>query len=216
MKNLQAYLNDESLKEKTIASMQVDIKAEALVKGHYWNGQNGCFVGCVIRGDSHADFELKLGIPRIIARLADRIFEGLPYDDAKKFSVDFLQAIKPGADLSTVWPKFAVFILIDKEYGVIKFAKKNKTKKTIQDIADLYQRIINGEKIDANTWLEARRNAAAAYAADAAAAYADAAAAAAAAYAAAADAAAAAAAYARSRHYVSLATALIKFLGEPS
>lgn len=116
---MEAYLNDENLKKATIAAMKADVKAEALVQGHYWNGKNGCFVGCVIRGDSHADFELKLGVPRILARLADRIFEGLDYADAKKFSVGYLKAIPVGADLKGVWDKFAHFMLVDSEYGVV-------------------------------------------------------------------------------------------------
>jgi hypothetical protein len=242
---LQAYLNDEKLKINTVAAMKADIKAERLVKGHYWNASNGngCFVGCVIRGNAHADFEVKLGIPRILARLADRIFEGLEYSEAKKFSVDFLETIKVGSNLSLVWPKFAVFILADKDCGVLKFARTDKTKKAIQDVVNLYQRIINGEKIDANTWLEARNNAyaaasaASAASADAYAAYAAASASAAAdaasaadAYAASADAyaayaaasaaadadAASADAYAaaRSRHFAALATYLVKLFRE--
>lgn len=208
---MQAYLNDESLKSKTVAAMKADVKTEALRQGHYWNGKNGCFVGCVIRGNSHLDFELKLGVPRLLARLADRIFEGLTYKDAKKFSVDFLNAIPVGADLNAVWDKFAHFMLVDKEHGLIRFAKKATTKKSIQDIANLYQRKINGEKIDANQWIKLR-GAAAAVVVAAAVAVAD--------VAAAVDAAAAAADVAdavdaaRSRHYVTLAAQLVKLLGE--
>lgn len=219
---MQAYLGDEALKAKTIAAMEDDIKAERLVQGKYWDERNnGCFVGCVIRGNSHIKFEIQLGIPRLLAILSDRIFEGLTYENAKQFSVDFLQAIKSGSDLSSVWPKFAVFMLIDKDHGVINFVKKNSTKKSIQDVANLYQRIINGEKIDANVWLKARRNAYADAARAAADAYADAdadayadAARAYAAYADAADAAAADAAAARARHFAARAAVLVKFLGE--
>ena len=103
---MKAYLNDATLKEKTITDMKADIKAELLVKGHYWNGTNGCFVGCVIRGYSHADFEVKLGIPRILARLADRLFDGVTYDESKKFAINFLEAIPVGVDLTSVWDKF--------------------------------------------------------------------------------------------------------------
>lgn len=223
---MQAYLNDEKLKDKTISDMELDIKAQRLVQGTYWNSkkQNGCFVGCVIRGDAHAKFELVLGIPRILARLADGIFEGLKYEDAKKFSVDFLQSIPVGADLSGVWDKFAYFLLVDPECGVIRLAKKNATKKSIQDVANMYQRKINGEKIDSNVWLDLKQSAAAAaaYASAAAYAYADAVGHAADAYAAvvvvvAADAYAAVGVVvsdARSRHFAALAAALIKFLSE--
>jgi len=164
---MEAYLNQPELKISTINAMQADIAAERLVKGHYWQEDkgNGCFVGCVIRGNQHSKFEDKLGIPRILARLADTIFESLPYEDSKKFSLDFLESIKVGANLDNVWPKFAYFLLVDGEHGVIKFARSERSKKSIQDVADMYQRKINGEIIDANRWLELRR---AADAADAA------------------------------------------------
>jgi hypothetical protein len=193
---LQSYLNDQGLKTKTIKAMKADIKAERLVKGHYWNGKNGCFVGCVIRGSDHGKFETKLGIPRILARLGDRIFEGLEYESDNQFAIDFFEAIPVGVDLSGAWDKFAHFMLVDENHGVIKFAKTDHTKKAIQDIADMYARKIKGEKIDANEWISVRKNAdAAAYAA------ASAAASAYAAYAAyASDADASAAAYAASAY----------------
>jgi hypothetical protein len=185
---LQTYHNDEALKAKTIAAMREDVAAERLVPGHYWNGRNGCFVGCVIRGNDHSKFEDVLGIPRLIARLGNGIFEGLQDRAAQQaFAFDFLDAIPVGVYLSSCWPKFAVFMLADKEHGVLQYAKKDSTKKAIQDVVDLYQRVINGEKIDNAEWQNAYSAAAdaAAYSADA-----DAAAYAAAAYSAAADAAA--------------------------
>ena len=205
---MQAYLNDPKLKAETVAAMEADIAAERLVSGGYWNGETGCFVGCVIRGESHSKFEIKIGVPRVLARIGDRIFEGLKRcNERQKFAIDFLKAIPEGADLSGVWDKFAVFMLIDEEFGVVNFAKKDYAKKLIRDIADMYKRKISGEKIDANTWLDLRRSTAVAYAA----AYAvDA-------YAYAVDAyavAAAAAAAVRSRHYAALASALIRFLSE--
>ena len=159
---MRAYLDSQEIKTQTVAAMMADVAAERVIQGTYWNANkgNGCFVGCVIRGNDHGKFETQIGVPRILARLADRIFEGLNYEDAKKFTVDFLEAIPVGADLASVWPKFAHFMLIDPEFGVIKFAKTDRTKKSIQDIGDMYARVISGEKIDSNAWLEARRNAA--------------------------------------------------------
>lgn len=57
----------------------------------------------------------------------------------------------------------------DKEHGVIQFAKN---KKVVQDVADLYQRKINGEEVSKKEWKDACA-AAAARADAAAAAYAD-------------------------------------------
>lgn len=111
---LQSYLNDPKLKEITIKSMQDDIAAERLVKGTYWSEKkgNGCFVGCVIRGSEHSKFEDKLGIPTYLARIADNIFENLEYEDAKKFSVDFLESIPVGVDLMGIFDKLAHTMLV--------------------------------------------------------------------------------------------------------
>jgi len=117
---------------------------------------------------------LSLGISRILARIEDGIFEGLPNERAKEFPLQFLNAINVGADLSMVFPKFMHWLLVDSAHGIIKFAKN---KEAIQTVADLYQRKIDGENINLNEWLSVRETSAAYVA------YADAADAAAAAYA---------------------------------
>jgi hypothetical protein len=193
----------------------------------------GCAVGCSIRSynnlyddhqntSNHALYERLFGVPAVLARLEDRIFEGLPKELKSEWPGKFFAAIKPGADLSTVWSKFAVWLLVDAEHGVIRHATSAEAKTAIERVAGLYR--TGGTK---EQFKEARASAAyasavasasadaayaavsaaaaaaadaayAAYAADAAdaAAVSAASAASAAAYAAAADAAADAAAYA--------------------
>jgi hypothetical protein len=224
METLIAFHGKAAVKKKYVARVQAHQKADEIVQGFYWAGGKGCAVGCTIEGNEHARYETELGIPRIIARLEDRIFEGLTNGKAKAFPLKFLSAIKVGADLSLVWPKFAVWLLVDKTNGVIKHAKTDEQRKVITDVANLYRRVIKGETVDVNTWIAARRAAdASAYAADASAS-ADAAYASASAYAAdasadasayAADASADAsadAAYARTKHYEKMASKLIALL----
>jgi hypothetical protein len=207
-----AFHSDPKIKQKYLKRVSAHEKADEIVKGHYWENGTGCAVGCSIHGSSHAAYETELGIPQILARLEDGIFENIPNELAKTWPRRFLEAIKPGADLSAVWPKFVVWMMLDDEYGVIQFAKTDRTRESIEMVADMYQLKADGADISQEDWrnvrdtaYRARRTAAAdaaadAYAAAAAAAYADAAADAAA-YAAAdaaayADAAADAAAYA--------------------
>ena len=122
----------------------------------------------------------------------------------------FLEAAPVGADLSKVGDKFLHWLLIDPQDGVIKYAKTDRTKKAIQDVADLYVKKIAGEVVEADEWKKARTAADAAdaayaayaaYAADAASAYAADAASAYAADAASAYAADAASAYAADAAY---------------
>ena len=200
---MEAYHSNPELKAQFVALITAHEAADEIVQGTYWNDGRGCAVGCSIDSlnritgtrhshDNHAAYESLIGVPRILARLEDGIFEGLPLDVAKTWPRRFAEAIRPGADLSGVWTCFAVWLLTDAEHGVIRFAKNKRQRTAIQAVAELYSRQIAGETISKNAWQSAAN---AAYAAAANAAYA-AAAAADAAYAADAADAAAYAAYA--------------------
>ncbi len=212
-KPLLAFHNDAKIKAKYLGRVKAHTKADEVVQGQYWQNGKGCAVGCTIHGDEHSKYQTELGIPIMLARLEDRIFEGLPKAKAKKWPQQFLTAIKTGADLNGVADKFLAWLVRD----LLRFAKRPDAIKAINTVADLYDRRVLGEVVAVELWREARRAAAAA----AAAAYAaDAAAAAAAAYAAA-DAAADAAAYAttaaayaaaRSNHYILMSEKLLELL----
>jgi hypothetical protein len=187
-----AYNNDAALKERLIATMRAHREAETLVQGVYWEDGRGCAVGCITHKQSYEAWKHyeEWGIPRILARLEDAIFEALPTDEARAWPERFLGAIQPGADLSQVWDRFAVWLLVDPTWGVLQFARTDAQRVAIQRVADLYARRLEGTTVALSDWEAARRAAYAAYAAAYAAAAADAAYAAADAAYAAADAAA--------------------------
>ena len=180
-----AFLNKPSVKRTYLARVRAHAKADEIIHGTYWENGKGCAVGCTIHGSEHRKYETELGIPRILANLEDVLFERMANGHAKEFPLQFLSAIKVGADLSNVWNQFAHWMLLDPEHGVIRFAKKEKTKEAIERVGKMYGQAAMGKTPDKQEWKDA-----AAYAAAAAAAYAaadaDAAAYAAAAYAAAA------------------------------
>jgi len=155
---MQAYNNDESLKQALLAEVAKHRIADAIIKGTYGDADDkkfmGCAVGCslnsynLIKGvkqstSDHGRYE-EFGIPRILARLEDRIFEGLPEAERKVWPEKFLSAAKTGADLTGVWRKFAMWLLIDAEHGVIKYASNPNARSAIQRVADLYES--NGTK----------------------------------------------------------------------
>jgi hypothetical protein len=169
---LIAYHGKQEIKDFYLARVRAHAAADELIHGMYWENGKGCAVGCTVHSDSHAAYERELGIPRILARLEDGIFEGMPNGKSKEWPEQFLAAIEPGRDLSLIWPRFAVWLLTDKWHGVLQYAKTQRAKIAIQNIADAYQSVVNGKqkKID---WSKLRTAAAsAAYAAYAAAAYA--------------------------------------------
>jgi hypothetical protein len=206
---LRAFHNDAKIKEKYLSRVRAHKAADEIIHGTYGEQvgmtYKGCAVGCTIHSGTHAAYEAELGIPQILARLEDGIFEGLNSPRDKEWPEQFLESVPVGVDLSNIWPQFAIWILIDEQWGVLQFAKKDKTKESIKAVAKFYQesKYAKPEHYD-----EIRKIRAAAYAADATAAAAAAYAAAVAAYAAAAaDAAAAAYAAAVATYAAYAATA---------
>jgi hypothetical protein len=101
----------------------------------------------------------------------------MPNGFSKKWPALFLSAIRVGADLLLVWPRFAIWLLVDKRTGVIRYAKNDRQRAAIQRVAELYGWVIAGETVAESDWRAASAAAAAAAAdADAAADAADAAA----------------------------------------
>ena len=173
---MKAFHNDKNIKDKYMSRIEAHIRADELIKGKYWEHGKGCAVGCTIHSSDHGLYETEMGIPRILARLEDDIFEGLPNNLAKTWPKRFLKAIKVGADLSNVWPQFAHWLMLDGKYGVIQLAKTKQQKEAIQRVGDLYQAKSQGLVVDIEDWRLARgatyAAAYAAYAAYAAATYA--------------------------------------------
>jgi len=221
MNDLLSFHNNAEIKQEYLNRVKAHQAADEIIKGVYWENGKGCAVGCTIHGDNHAAYETELGIPRIIARLEDKIFEGLDNGEAKNFPLEFLEVIPVGVNLNNVWKKFFVWLLINKSDGVLRHVKTDSGREIIIRVAQLMERS-QWEVVPVKEWQELRSAADAA--ADAAAAAADAADAADAAAAADADAAAyaaadaadadaaAAARSARPQHYLKMKNKLLELL----
>ena len=150
---MKSFHNDPLIKEKYINRLKDHYSADEIIKGQYWENGKGCAVGCTIHSRNHSNYETELGIPKVIARLEDNIFEKLPNELAKEFPLQFLSAINVGADLSNVWRYFTIWLLTDAEYGMLQFAKN---KKVVQDIADAYLEDIT-MPVTVERWKELRK-----------------------------------------------------------
>ena len=151
---MKAFHSDPKIKEKYLNRVKAHAKADELIKGKYWEEGKGCAVGCTVHSSNHAAYETELGIPRIIARLEDRIFENLPNELAMTWPIRFLEAVPVGKDLKRVWPKFAIYLLTDKNQCASRHPQ-------CQIVADKFQEQLNGVKVDWSAYAAA----AAAYAA---------------------------------------------------
>ncbi len=183
---MKAYLGNPAIKEKLLAELQKHYEADAIVQGVYgrfddWDKQTGfrgCAVGCTLHAmgakeyfDAHESYEPLLGIPQMLARFQDSIFEGLPVKDAREWPRQFVEAIPVGADLSTVGDKLILLFLSDPEHGVLQYANDDG-RPAIEAVIALYKRKIAGESITEDEWNAAAYAAARAARAAAAAAYA--------------------------------------------
>lgn len=110
---MKAFYNDPAIKQLYLDRVTAHEKADEIIKGAHWQNGKGCAVGCTIHSGLHLSYETELGIPEVLAQLEDYFFEGLSNEEAKTWPRRFLSAIKVGADLSQVWPKFAIFLLTD-------------------------------------------------------------------------------------------------------
>jgi len=136
MNKLISFHGKQEIKDKYVARVKAHSMADEIVQGKYWENGKGCAVGCTVHSDNHSAYVDELGIPRIIARLEDRIFEGLTNEGAKTFPLEFLEAIPVGVDLEPVWRNFLVWLLVDAKEGVILYAKNQETKDVIKKVAD--------------------------------------------------------------------------------
>jgi len=77
-KKLIAFHGNAQLKEKYIKRLEAHYAADEFVQGKYWENGKGCQWGCTLHSnDPHPLVEDTLGIPRVLSKLSDRLFEGM-------------------------------------------------------------------------------------------------------------------------------------------
>jgi len=81
------------------------VAADSIIQGTYWNiaTNKGCFIGCLAKSDDPTINEATYGLPVMVQRIAESIFESLPADEAKAFFAALPDAVAcDGKDLSRV------------------------------------------------------------------------------------------------------------------
>jgi len=134
-----------------MAELAIHAAEDHFIKGTYWENGKGCSIGCSLESiriakglddishSSHQTAADETGIPLILWRLNDRLFEGLPNGKAKAWPQRFMDAIRPGVDLTMIWPRFALWLLTEE---LPQRAKGNaKVTAAIGDVADLYREV---------------------------------------------------------------------------
>jgi len=90
--------------ERLQAEVAAHVAADRVAQGNY----ETCFIGCLANGhDDPGCIENEYGIPSMVTRIAESIFEGLPADEAGGFFAALPEAVgSDGRDLSRVGWKF--------------------------------------------------------------------------------------------------------------
>jgi len=164
---LRAFHGSAASKTKYLLRVRSHRRAGEMVSGNFWKDGRGNAIGCTLHSSRFEDYEAELGIPRILAHLEHRLFEGLNFyvspASARSLPEKFLSAIRPGSDLALVWPKVALWMLIDGDYGIIRAAKAKISREAVTGTAALYQRWLAGDEPPARAWKRAGNTAFSAY-----------------------------------------------------
>lgn len=112
---LIAFHGSQFEKDAVLAKLRDYAAAGVIVKGRYWHNGRGCAVGCLTRDPNggHASYERLFGIPEMLARLEDFLFEALPLNESRVWPLRFMDAIKPGSDLNRVGWQFLHWLILD-------------------------------------------------------------------------------------------------------
>lgn len=105
MTDLMLTRNTDKLRQEVAAH----VAADSIVQGTYWDTEDnkGCFIGCLAKADDPAINETAYGLPVMVQRIAENIFEALPADEAKAFFAALPDAVGcDGKDLSKVGWQF--------------------------------------------------------------------------------------------------------------
>ena len=97
--------NTDKLREAVAAH----VAADSIVQGIYWDkgSKRGCFIGCLAKRDDPSLNEATYGLPVMIQRIAENIFEALPANEAKAFFAALPDAVGcDGKDLTKVGWQF--------------------------------------------------------------------------------------------------------------
>lgn len=160
MTEILTWHNDPKLKAKVLAGYDAHIKADTLIKGEYFNyddGFTGCHVGCVVHdlGGKEIDSYTELtGLPVWLRDLSEYFFENMEYPQNQKITRDILDAVPHGKDLTPVYHKFLIWLLEDAEHGTIQYCDESGVKATRTAVA-LHKKAVSGKEVTSREWPDA-------------------------------------------------------------
>lgn len=157
-----------------IRMAQAHQDADRFAQGRWWENGKGCSLGCMFHADNTNNdnycltAEQTTGIPYAINRFQERIFEWLPKNGAKLWTLQFYQLRPSEKDLSQVIDHLMLWILgveLRREDVWEEIKQFPNCAAAVENVAARSRRKIAGETIDRTIWREVERAAFAARAA---------------------------------------------------
>ena len=117
-------------KQEVLAIAKENQEQDMFVQGHWLSDKKGdlfrgCFFGCMTQTEENTleEAHTQLKIPRWIIHVSEKIFEGLPAEEAILFPVQLIEAIQPNSDTYGAYKRWSYELLMDDEFGQICFSK---------------------------------------------------------------------------------------------
>jgi hypothetical protein len=96
-------------------------------------------------GIDYWKYERVLGIPVIIASLKNVIARLIPKSCSEEYSLQFLLSIPVGRDLSVVWKRLFLWMLVDENEGVLKLANTEPNQVAVLLVAEVLRKSLSNE-----------------------------------------------------------------------
>jgi hypothetical protein len=121
-------------------------KLDAFVKGKWLTDEpangifKGCCLGCMIqeKEDVVKKASEQMELPQWLLSVFERIFEGLPVEESKRWPVQFFEVAEPGRNYTA--NGFFYRLLADPDRGQATFtAKGSEQEKAILQVAELFR-----------------------------------------------------------------------------
>jgi hypothetical protein len=159
---MKAFTGTPITKEELITELKWHQEQDNFVRGRYFEDGKGCAVGCSLEslarkkgikldyGD-HTEYESKFGVPQWLARVEDRLFEGMGAERAKQWPVEFMEAVNVGSDLNKIKLPFLKVIVS----SVLEYIPEDKYEGLRNSVRELETLLASSEE-NKSKYLEVR------------------------------------------------------------
>ena len=141
-----SFFSEPGVKEAVVQRVREHQRLDQLIQRVYWDGSKGCGIGCATHSSDHRAFERLYNLPVFLAYMNEHIFESLPLEEAKGWTLRFFEALPVGVDLELVFPRFMQWLLSDPD-GMRQYANA-ETLASIDTLVTLYSKRIAGIPFD--------------------------------------------------------------------